>query len=43
MNKPQPRPHHLDTRLVHEGSARTAFGETSEAMFLTLGFVYESA
>ena len=33
----------LSTRLVHAGSDRTAFGETSEALFLTSGFVYESA
>ena len=34
---------HLDTRLVHAGVARTEFGETSEALFLTQGFVYPSA
>lgn len=33
----------MATRLVHEGAARSQFGETSEAMFLTQGFVYESA
>ncbi|MXQ13994.1 O-succinylhomoserine sulfhydrylase [Microvirga makkahensis] len=33
----------LETRLVHEGQLRTPFGETSEALFLTQGFVYESA
>ncbi len=31
------------TRLVHAGQARTPFGETAEALFLTSGFVYESA
>ncbi|MDE2577316.1 MAG: O-succinylhomoserine sulfhydrylase [Hyphomicrobiales bacterium] len=31
------------TRLVHGGAARSQFGETSEAMFLTQGFVYDSA
>ena len=31
------------TRLVHEGQNRTAFGETSEAMYLTSGYVYENA
>jgi O-succinylhomoserine sulfhydrylase len=31
------------TRLVHGGTMRTPFGETSEAMFLTQGFVYDSA
>ncbi|MBF9234875.1 O-succinylhomoserine sulfhydrylase [Microvirga alba] len=35
--------YHLETRLVHEGQERTPFGETSEALFLTQGFVYESA
>ena len=28
------------TRLVHGGSMRSQFGETSEAMFLTQGYVY---
>lgn len=31
------------TRLVHGGTQRSQFGETSEAMYLTQGFVYESA
>ncbi|WP_376765775.1 O-succinylhomoserine sulfhydrylase [Stappia sediminis] len=31
------------TTLVHGGTARSMFGETSEAMFLTQGFVYETA
>ncbi len=31
------------TRLVHGGTLRSAFGETSEALFLTQGFVYDSA
>ena len=31
------------TRLVHAGNERTPYGETSEAMFLTSGFVYDSA
>jgi O-succinylhomoserine sulfhydrylase len=35
--------HHLDTRLVHDGILRSEFGETSEALYLTQGFVYESA
>jgi O-succinylhomoserine sulfhydrylase len=30
------------TQLVHGGSLRSAFGETSEAMFLTQGFLYDS-
>lgn len=31
------------TRLVHGGTERSAFGETSEALFLTSGFVYDDA
>ena len=31
------------TRLVHGGTTRSEFGETSEAMYLTQGFVYDSA
>lgn len=30
------------TRLVHGGTMRSQFGETSEAMFLTQGFVYDT-
>jgi O-succinylhomoserine sulfhydrylase len=37
------RPLHADTRLVHEGTLRSDFGETSEALFLTQGHVYASA
>jgi O-succinylhomoserine sulfhydrylase len=29
--------------MVHEGTQRSPFGETSEALFLTQGFVYDSA
>ncbi len=32
-----------ETRLVHGGILRSQFGETSEALFLTQGFVYDSA
>ena len=32
-----------ETQLVHGGALRSQFGETSEAMFLTQGFVYDSA
>jgi O-succinylhomoserine sulfhydrylase len=32
-----------ETELVHAGAMRTPFGETSEALFLTQGFVYDSA
>ncbi len=31
------------TRLVHGGSVRSGFGETSEALFLNSGFTYDSA
>ncbi len=31
------------TRMVHGGTMRSQFGETSEALFLTQGFVYETA
>ncbi|MEO9612898.1 MAG: O-succinylhomoserine sulfhydrylase [Nitratireductor sp.] len=31
------------TALVHGGTQRSAFGETSEALYLTQGFVYDSA
>ena len=34
---------HPDTRLVHGGTVRSPFGETSEALYLTQGFVYDSA
>jgi O-succinylhomoserine sulfhydrylase len=32
-----------ETRLVHAGQMRSNFGETSEALYLTQGFVYDSA
>jgi O-succinylhomoserine sulfhydrylase len=32
-----------ETRLVHGGTLRSQFGETSEALFLTQGYVYPSA
>ena len=32
-----------ETRLVHSGTIRSEFGETSEALFLTQGYVYDSA
>lgn len=34
---------HPETQLVHGGTMRSQWGETSEAMFVTQGFVYESA
>ncbi|HEX2135485.1 MAG TPA: O-succinylhomoserine sulfhydrylase [Microvirga sp.] len=43
-DRPQDRRHwHADTRLVHDGTLRSGFGETSEALFLTQGHVYETA
>ena len=32
-----------ETRLVHSGTLRSQFGETSEALFLTQGYVYPTA
>ena len=32
-----------ETRLVHGGTLRSQFGETSEALFLTQGYIYGSA
>ncbi|HSF95773.1 MAG TPA: O-succinylhomoserine sulfhydrylase [Thermohalobaculum sp.] len=40
MNDSSYRPR---TRLVHEGQRRSRYGETSEAIFLTQGFVYPDA
>jgi O-succinylhomoserine sulfhydrylase len=34
---------HFETDLVHGGTLRSQFAETSEALFLTQGHVYESA
>lgn len=31
------------TQMVHAGTTRSQFGETSEALYLTQGFVYDSA
>jgi O-succinylhomoserine sulfhydrylase len=32
-----------ETRLIHAGTLRSQFNETSEALFLTQGYVYDSA
>src|SRR6202140_4241168 len=32
-----------ETRLVHAGTLRSQFNETSEALFLTQGYIYASA
>ncbi|MEL6478789.1 MAG: O-succinylhomoserine sulfhydrylase [Pseudomonadota bacterium] len=34
---------HSRTRAIHAGTKRSAHGETSEALYLTQGFVYDSA
>lgn len=34
---------HPSTKLVHGGTIRSEFGETSEGLFLTSGYVYDSA
>jgi len=34
---------HPETTLVHSGTTRSPYGETSEAMYLTQGFVYATA
>ena len=39
-DRPNWRP---ETQLVHGGTLRSGFGETSEALFLTQGYVYASA
>src|ERR1700710_2896254 len=36
-------PYRPETRLVPSGTLRSQFGETSEALFLTQGFVYDTA
>jgi len=38
-----PNAHRAATLLIHGGGQRTPHGETSEAMFLTSGFVYDDA
>ena len=42
-NAPDPDSWGPSTKLVHGGTLRSQFGETSEALFLTQGFVYDSA
>lgn len=43
MTEPAAPKRRLATELVHGGTARSAWGETSEAIFLTSGFVYDRA
>jgi O-succinylhomoserine sulfhydrylase len=40
---PSPGTWRPETALVHAGITRSQYGETSEALFLTQGFVYDSA
>jgi O-succinylhomoserine sulfhydrylase len=37
------RLYRAETQLVHAGTLRSPFGETSEALFLTQGYVYDSS
>jgi O-succinylhomoserine sulfhydrylase len=37
------RKYRPETRLLHAGQLRSPFGETSETLYLTQGFVYDSA
>src|SRR5579872_7418426 len=43
MSTSAPNRYHPETRLVDSGTLRSQFGETSEAMFLTQGYVYENS
>lgn len=43
MNKKNKKKTGVNTNLIRGGLNRTLFNETSEALFLTSGFVYESA
>ena len=40
---PNPARYRPETRLVHAGTIRSEFGEMSESLFLTQGFVYATA
>ncbi|WP_332118110.1 O-succinylhomoserine sulfhydrylase [Azorhizobium caulinodans] len=40
---PDPSTLHPETLLVHGGTTRSPYGETSEALYLTQGFVYDNA
>ncbi len=43
MTASAPDRYRPETRLVHAGTMRSQFAETSEALFLTQGYVYDSA
>jgi len=40
---PPSKTYRPETRLVHAGTLRSQFGETSEAIFLTQGYIYPTA
>ncbi|MBI3433940.1 MAG: O-succinylhomoserine sulfhydrylase [Proteobacteria bacterium] len=40
---PAARSHRIETRLVQDGILRSPFGETSEALYLTQGYVYDNS
>jgi O-succinylhomoserine sulfhydrylase len=43
MSVQHKRRYRTETQLVHAGTLRSPFGETSEALFLTQGYVYDSS
>jgi O-succinylhomoserine sulfhydrylase len=43
MSASTTRKYRTETELVHAGTMRSPFGETSEALYLTQGYVYETA
>ena len=43
MSASAKRNYRTETELVHAGILRSPFGETSEALYLTQGYVYESS
>src|SRR5262249_52502744 len=43
MSASQSRRYRPETRLVHSASLRSQFGETSEALFLAQGYVYDNS
>jgi O-succinylhomoserine sulfhydrylase len=43
MPASDPKNYRPETRLVHAGTLRSQFGEMSEALFLTQGYIYPSA
>ena len=43
MSAPASRNYRPETRLVHAGTLRSQFGEMSEGLFLTQGYIYPSA